>query len=289
MPGRGRDRKALRRRRRVAAAAALLAVAGVAAGVWAVLDDGGSDNATTTAAQTTPRITRPRPSTGPAKADLVLARLTRIGLPVYCGGHRGKYVALTFDDGPGPYTPLALRILRQAHVRATFFLVGRKLDEFHDLPAQELELGTLGDHTWTHTYLPALGPDALMKELADTKRAIAALTHRPVRLFRPPYGAHNAAVDSLARKLGMLQVLWSIDSLDSQGADFRGIQQTVLREIRPGSIVLLHENRGQTIEALKFFILPELKRRGLVPVTVEELLTRDPPTMAQLRAGAGGC
>jgi peptidoglycan/xylan/chitin deacetylase (PgdA/CDA1 family) len=168
-------------------------------------------------------------------------------------------------------------------------LVKRAGDRRGTCESWPIELGTLGDHTWTHAYLPALGGDALVAEIADTKRAIVALTHRPVRLSGPPYGAHNAAVDALARKLGMLQVLWSIDSLDSQGADFRGIQQTVLREIRPGSIVLLRENRGQTIQALRFFILPELKRRGLVPVTVEPLLARDsrpPPSSAQVRAAA---
>jgi len=108
-------------------------------------------------------------------------------------------------------------------------------------------------------------------------------------LFRPPYGAHNASADRQARALGMLQVLWSIDSRDSEGADWRGITKRVLSNVRSGSIVLLHENRGQTIRALKFHILPELARRRFKTVTIPELLALDPPSGEQLKQGSAGC
>jgi peptidoglycan/xylan/chitin deacetylase (PgdA/CDA1 family) len=220
---------------------------------------------------------------------VALDRLIRIGLPVYCGGARGRLVALTFDDGPGPYTAFALTILRRWHAHATFFLVGRKLAGWPDAPRRELKVGALGDHTWTHADLLALPEPEIDSELARTQVAIARAGHRPVRLFRPPYGAHNAAVDENAHALGMLEVLWSIDSRDSEGANFMEIRNNVLREIRPGSIVLMHENRGQTIRALYYHVFRDLRRRGLHPVSVPELLARDPPTPAQLRAGPAGC
>ena len=236
--------------------------------------------------------TQPQPRSRPpgrSRADLALDRLIRIGLPVYCGGDRGRLVALTFDDGPGPYTAFALTILRRWHAHATFFLVGRNLARWPDAPRRELKVAALGDHTWTHAYLLALPAPEIDSELARTQLAIARAGHRPVRLFRPPYGAHNAAVDAQAHALGMLEVLWSIDSRDSEGANFLEIRNNVMREIRPGSIVLMHENRGQTIRALYYHVFRDLRRRGLRPVSVPELLARDPPTPAQLRAGPAGC
>jgi peptidoglycan-N-acetylglucosamine deacetylase len=200
-------------------------------------------------------------------------------------------VALTFDDGPGPYSTLALRILRLAHPRAhaTFFLVGKELSLWPTIPARELQLGALGDHTWTHTDLLGLPDSAVTTELATTKAAIQRQTHARVDLFRPPYGATDSRIAADAARLGMIEVLWSVDTRDSEGARWNEIAANVARFVHGGSIVLMHENRGQTIQALKFRILPLLRRRDLVPVTVPQLLARDPPTLAQLRAGLRGC
>lgn len=218
-----------------------------------------------------------------------IRRLMRLGLPVYCGGDRRRYVALTFDDGPGPYTTLALRILRHDHARATFFLVGRNLSSAGRLPRAERAVGAIGDHTWTHAFLPGLSLAAMEAQLARTQSALAHSTGAPVQLFRPPYGAHTTAIDAESRRLGMLEVLWSVDSRDWAGAPWDRIARIVERAARPGSIVLMHENHGQTIRALKFAILPTLRRRGLVPVSVTQLLTLDPPTPTQIRTGLKGC
>src|SRR4029079_8045170 len=89
-----------------------------------------------------------------------------------------------------------------------------------------------------------------------------------VELFRPPYGAHDAAIDREAKALGLLEVLWSLDSSDSlpgRQTTWLRIVAAVNRYLRPGAIVLLHENRGQTIRAVKFRIITELRRRALVP------------------------
>ena len=126
-------------------------------------------------------------------------------------------------------------------------------------------------------------------QLEDTRRAIAAHAHVRVDLFRPPYGLRNAAVDRVARQLGMLEVLWNVDSFDWAGADAKGIARNVLNHVSPGAIVLMHENRGQTIKALKFILLPALRRLRYRLVTVPELLAVDPPTAAQLHRGLSGC
>lgn len=233
-----------------------------------------------------------------AAEQRALARFIRLGLPLYCGGSRGRYVALTFDDGPGPYTALALQILRQARARATFFLVGRNLAQKPWAPLAERRLAALGDHTWTHPVLPALPAAQSRAEMARTQAAIARATGTSVRLFRPPYEARNRTIDEQAHALGMLEVLWSVDTRDSEGAPWYAIAANVGRDLHPGSIVLMHENRGQTIRALKFRILPMLRRRGYRTVTIPQLLALDPPGLQQLhghcasggpiRAGSGG-
>ena len=236
-----------------------------------------------------PNRTTAEPLPGEAAQQSAVDRLVDVGRPVFCGGDRGRYVALTFDDGPGAYTALALRILRRAGASGTFFLVGQNLAARPALPPEEQALGAVGDHTWTHPVLTSLPPSAIRTELSRTQRELERLVHRRVSLFRPPYGRHSAVVDATATALGMLEVLWSVDSRDSLGADYRGITRNVLAGLRPGAIVLMHENRGQTIRALKFHILPALRRRGFRAVSVPELLALDPPTRAQLRRGFAGC
>jgi peptidoglycan/xylan/chitin deacetylase (PgdA/CDA1 family) len=217
-----------------------------------------------------------------------IRRLAAYGLPVYCGGSRGHEVAFTFDDGPGPYTYLALRKLTQAREQATFFVVGRSMDHFPAWLPRELKVAAIGDHTYHHLYLPALPPATITSEIATTAEKILADSGQPVLLFRPPYGARNATIDAIAKRLGLLEVLWSVDSRDSLGANWAGIIANVEAGLRPGAIILMHENRGQTIRALTT-LLPYLHAHHLRSVSLPELLTSDPPSLAQLRAGVMGC
>jgi peptidoglycan/xylan/chitin deacetylase (PgdA/CDA1 family) len=220
-----------------------------------------------------------------AAQHAAIARLIRDGHPVFCGGGRKPLVALTFDDGPGPYTPHTLRVLRQHGAKGTFFLVARVVTgwpSLKDVPRQEAAQGAVGDHTFNHQSLPGMTADELQHEIGDARTVVQAASGRTVRLFRPPYGAHDAAIDALVRSLRMLDVLWSVDSGDSQGATADQIVATLRDDVRPGSIVLLHENRGTTRKALPA-ILDLLRDRGLRAVTVPELLAADPPSPAQLR------
>jgi peptidoglycan/xylan/chitin deacetylase (PgdA/CDA1 family) len=229
----------------------------------------------------------------PATADqaAALRRFAEIGRPVFCGGRHGKLVALTFDDGPGPYTSIALRELREVGAHATFFLVGASIARFPNAAKPERDIAAIGDHTMTHPDLASLAPAAAFAQVRDGRQAALDAVGPPVDLFRPPYGSHTPAIDAQVSRDGMVEVLWDVDSTDSRvqpPADYRAISRTVRRNIRPGSIVLMHENRGQTIRALRG-ILPSLRRRGLRSVTVPELLAADPPSDAQLAAGRDGC
>jgi peptidoglycan/xylan/chitin deacetylase (PgdA/CDA1 family) len=217
-----------------------------------------------------------------------IKRLAKLGLPVYCAGSRGHAVAFTFDDGPGPYTGLALRKLARAHERATFFVVGRSANFFPGWLPRELSVGAIGDHTASHPFLPRLSPAGIYSELAQAKQKIERDSGQPVYLFRPPYGARNATVDATAKRLGLLEVLWTVDSADSLGANWAGIIANVERGLRPGAIILMHENRGQTIRALTT-LLPYLPRHHLRSVSLPELFASDPPSVAELRRGPAGC
>jgi peptidoglycan/xylan/chitin deacetylase (PgdA/CDA1 family) len=149
-------------------------------------------------------------------------------------------------------------------------------------------VAAIGDHTMTHPYLPGLSAAAVDAQLAGPQEMLQRSLRRPVVLFRPPYGAHNGTVDAAARRLGMLEVLWSADSRDSLGANWAGIIRNVEAAMRPGAIILMHENRGQTIRALTT-LLPALRRRGLRSVSLPELFATDPPSLAQLHEGWRAC
>jgi len=223
-----------------------------------------------------------------AKGDATIQRLAALALPIYCGGTRGNELAFTFDDGPGPYTRLAIRKLSQAHERATFFVVGRSMDSYPGYLSAELKVAAIGDHSYTHPVLPALPATQISSELARTKQKIEQDSGQPVHLFRPPYGAMSPTVLQTAKSLNLLTIIWTQDSADSLGANYAGITHNAEQALRPGAIILFHENRGQTIRALTT-LLPELHRRHLRSVTLPELFATDPPSEAQVRAGGRGC
>ncbi len=217
-----------------------------------------------------------------------IERLAKLGLPVYCAGPHGNEVAFTFDDGPGPYTYLALRKLAGAHEGATFFVVGRSMQNWPGWVQREARQATVGDHTYTHPFLPGLSGAEIAYQLGQTKSMIEQRTHEGVYLFRPPYGSRTALIDRIAQQLGLLEILWSVDSADSLGANWQGIMRNVEAGLRPGAIILMHENRGQTIRALTT-LLPVLRRRHLRSVSLPVLFATDPPSLAQLRAGGAAC
>jgi peptidoglycan/xylan/chitin deacetylase (PgdA/CDA1 family) len=223
-----------------------------------------------------------------ARGNARIRQLARLGRPIFCAGHRGHALALTFDDGPGVYTYLALRKLAAAHERATFFVVGKSINAFPRYLGKELAVGALADHTYTHPDLAVLGRAQVRSELASDRRLIAHRSGQRVDLFRPPYGATDPTVLVTARRMGLLTILWTQDSGDSLGANYAAITRNVERAMRPGAIILMHENRGQTIRALTA-LLPALHRRHLYSVSLPELFATDPPSVAQVKRGHAAC
>ena len=217
-----------------------------------------------------------------------MKRLIGLGLPVFCGGLHGNEVAFTFDESPG-VSPYAIKKLTRKRTsgRRSSSSAGSSRSGPVGCRGKH-KLGSIGDHTWTHPELTELPPSQIRSQLNMTAGAIHAASGEDVDMWRPPYELHDATTDRIARKLGLLEILWSVDSGDSVGANWALIIREVEAELKPGMIVLFHENRGQTIRALTT-LLPELHHRHLRSVSVPELLATDPPSLHQLREGLNRC
>jgi len=200
------------------------------------------------------------------------------------GGERGRDIALTFDDGPGPYTPQVLNVLERFHVRATFFEIGEMLRYFSASTEREIRDGdVIGDHTETHPMMASLSRHDQREELTEQiARIELAGGQRPV-LFRPPYGSFNATTVRELHSLHLLMVLWSVDTDDYLQPGVPAILASALAGARPGAIILMHDaggERSQTIAALPL-IIRGLRGRGYHLVTVPQLLHDDPPPAGQ--------
>jgi peptidoglycan-N-acetylglucosamine deacetylase len=213
---------------------------------------------------------------------------------VKIAGSQHREVALTFDDGPGPYTPDILRVLARLHAPATFFEVGVEETYFHAGTAEIVAHGyPIGDHTETHAPMSELSRKLQQSQLLQDTAAIGNYGAPFPRLFRPPYGLWNSTTLSLLKKYRMLMVLWTVDTSDYQMPGVSVIVQRALSGARPGAIMLLHDaggNRTQTVAALPQ-IIKRLRARGYKLVTVPKLLLDNPAPKDQdvaALAGAGG-
>ncbi|HUA75691.1 MAG TPA: polysaccharide deacetylase family protein [Solirubrobacteraceae bacterium] len=196
------------------------------------------------------------------------------------GGTQGRDVALTFDDGPGPYTPQVLDVLEREHVPATFFVIGQEIHDFGSSTEREIRDGfTIGDHTENHPMMAQLSAHDQHEQLFEQAARIELLGGRKPKLFRPPYGSFNTTTFHLLHQMKMLMVLWSVDTDDYEQPGVETIVKRVIEGAKPGAIFLLHDaggNREQTVAALPQ-IIHELRVRGFHLVSVPRLLAEDPP------------
>ncbi|HYB31005.1 MAG TPA: polysaccharide deacetylase family protein [Solirubrobacteraceae bacterium] len=229
-----------------------------------------------------PASASPHPDTPDlyASVDAVLGYSSYVRL----GDGRRRDVALTFDDGPGPYSGAIVRILRRLHAPATFFAIGRQVPLYRQVIAAEARDGfEVGDHTETHPFLSVLPAAVQRAQILDAARAIHAAGAPYPRLFRPPYGAFDAATLTILRAARMLVVLWSVDTSDYTRPGVARIVYVALSGAQPGAIILMHDgggDRSETVAALPR-IIRGLRRRGYQLVTVSQLVRDDPPPRHQ--------
>ena len=190
----------------------------------------------------------------------------------------GRYVALTFDDGPSSYTPEVLEILKEKGVHATFFNLGTSAQSYPDECQAILDGGhELASHTMAHENLPLLGRDALREEITGAADAIEKASGERPQMIRAPYGAFTEVEWARAGDLISCNVLWNIDTRDWElpGAD--SIRSTAVSQAYNGAIILMHDgggDRSQTVEALPG-IIDDLRAEGYEFVTVAELIELD--------------
>ena len=191
-----------------------------------------------------------------------------------------KTVALTFDDGPGPHTPEILDILARHGVKATFFVIGGNLKKYPDAAARMRGEGhELGNHTQSHPRVFRMLFQRIREDIEDCQGEIErAAGYRP-RFFRQPVGLNNPSVMKVIDGMGMVMVGWQVRAYDGVKARKKGITARILKGVRPGGIILLHDgcdghaacDRTPTVEALRE-IIPALKERGYGFKTVSEIL-----------------
>ncbi len=209
----------------------------------------------------------------PPAVAAVLARQRRV---VVAARTRAREVALTFDDGPHPtLTPRALAALARHDARATFFLLGSRVDA-HPAAARALvEAGhEPGNHGWADEPAVLQPTGRYLHDLGRTSAAIRSATRAVPVLSRPGSGLVRPAQLRGAASLGLTTVLGSVAVLDDEVTDVDGATAFVLDRIRPGSVVVLHEGldaRHRVVDLLER-LLPELATRGYRCVTVSELL-----------------
>ena len=181
-----------------------------------------------------------------------------------------KKIALTFDDGPnGKTTERILKVLQENDAKATFFMVGNRINTYPDTVKKVYESGSeIASHTYSHFDLTKLNGSTLQYELTETNRLIRALVPTEPKLLRPPYGSVSASVKNASP---FPLILWDVDTLDWKTRNAEKTVENVLRSAHDGAIVLMHDLHATTADACETLI-PKLREMGYDMVTVSELL-----------------
>jgi polysaccharide deacetylase family sporulation protein PdaB len=193
-----------------------------------------------------------------------------------------KWIAFTFDDGPHPrYTKQILDILHKHHAKATFFVVGKRAQQYpHLLKEMQNNGHEIANHTYHHPMMSQVNMEKLTKEIQLTDEVIHGITGKTPRLFRPPGGEYSEKVVQASKTGNHLVIMWSWtqDTKDWSNPGTEKIVTNVCRNARPGNIVLFHDfgrNRTQTVQAVEK-IIQTLSQEGYKFVTVSELLSERP-------------
>ena len=275
MAARDERRQAIFRRRRAAAGVLLLLFL---IAVWQLLDSGTGHNGSSSGHL--PALMPLPPVPKQSSVDRVLGYTDYIE----AGSRRRREVALTFDDGPSPFTPKLVEVLRRRRVPATFFPIGYAIQRYgRYLQLLRRDGFVVGDHTMTHPLLQRFDLHAQANEI-DGQAALVRGGGLPYpRLFRPPYGSFNQDTRNLLAERQMLMVLWSVNPQDYYRPGAKVIVSRTLAGVHPGAVVLMHDgggDRSQTVAAVKVLI-GKLRARHYRLVTVPRLLADDPPSRLQ--------
>jgi peptidoglycan-N-acetylglucosamine deacetylase len=220
----------------------------------------------------TPALKKPAPVRGAPPAGVTYTRVNVAG----------KYIAITYDDGPHPQnTPRLLDMLGQRNLKATFYVIGNCVNLYPEIVRRTVAEGhEIGNHTQTHRLLSKLSDSEVRKELSGCRDAIIRAANVKPRTMRPPYGGLAQRQREWVRtEYGYPTILWSVDPLDWKRPGPSVVTSRILAGASQGGIVLAHDLHAQTIDAMPA-TLDGLLARGFKFVTVSQLLAMQVPTAA---------
>ena len=200
----------------------------------------------------------------------------------FVSGPRGsKRIALTYDDGPNdPHTYRLLEVLEKHGARATFFLIGRYVQQRPEIVREVVKAGhAVGNHTFTHPNLAVTSVIQNRLQMEECHRAILEATGEAPRLFRPPFGGRRPATLKIARSIGLEPIMWNVTSYDWQVPPAEKIVKTCVRQMRGGDVILMHDgshrafgaDRVQTVLATEMLV-ERYQADGYEFVTVAEMM-----------------
>jgi peptidoglycan/xylan/chitin deacetylase (PgdA/CDA1 family) len=198
----------------------------------------------------------------------------------------GPYIAMTFDDGPSAtLTPKLLDILAAHHIKATFFVLGEMVAEHPEILARAAREGhEIASHSWSHPNLVKMSQEGVRSQLQRTDDEIKSASGQRPTLFRPPYGSITERQKRwIHDEFGYDIILWDVDPLDWRRPGPAVVRNRILKETRPGSIVLSHDIHPGTIEAMSS-TFDQLEAKGFKFVTVSELLGMATPVTPHPKA-----
>lgn len=189
------------------------------------------------------------------------------------GDRASKQIALSFDDGPAKHTEDILDILKTEGVPAAFFSIGSRASDSPDIVKRwHAEGHLIGNHSFEHSvHFDWQSRRKMVAEIECTNEAIKQITGRSPRFFRPPFGVTNPELSHAVTLTSMHTIGWSLRSLDTTVKDAEKLLQKLLKQVRGGDVILLHDSVGHTAAILTAFI-QACRERGLTFVRLDELL-----------------
>jgi len=194
----------------------------------------------------------------------------------------GPYVAITFDDGPSAtLTPQLLDMLKARGMHATFYVVGENAERYPDILKRMVAEGhEIGNHSYNHPAFTKLGADGVRSQIQRTSDAITAATGTPPKTLRPPYGATSPYITHrINEEFGMKVIMWQVDPLDWKYRDSGRVSAAIIKEAKPGDIILAHDIHATTVAAMPA-TFDALLAKGYKFVTVSELIALEQPRKA---------
>jgi len=179
-------------------------------------------------------------------------------------------VAITFDDGPRRSTTVRLLDgLKELDVKATFFVMGKNIIGNEDIIKRMYDEGHLiGNHTYSHIELSEVSHDTAIQEIESTNNLIYDITGYMPKYIRPPFGSYS---DKLQLEINMTPVMWSVDPNDWNTTDVTAVVNSVVKKVKSGDIILLHDFYDSSVTAA-LEIIAQLKAKGYIFVTADQIM-----------------